>query len=205
MNRKLRSLWTHCCAKKKNKIMEEECHLEVRNICCNNMFSPISVHYFISKAHTLSLGSRYIQICLCQSQFSWSPSGPVESTWCLRTLPLTGAWENRCHDRSPLVSRRVKCKRYAQPLPAKVEGTSSYSISPQSSARLQTRHCRAPDVVQSLALDASAYGSLFPSGLKVSCAFSRSVFFTSGLSDGSAAQGEGAACPQAPLLGRRTS
>lgn len=41
--------------------MEEECHLEVRNICCNNIYSPISVHYFISKAHTLSLGPHYIQ------------------------------------------------------------------------------------------------------------------------------------------------
>lgn len=41
---------------------EEECHLEVRTICCNR-FSPISVHYFFSKAHALSLGAPGIQVC----------------------------------------------------------------------------------------------------------------------------------------------
>lgn len=43
---------------------EEECHLEVRNICCNR-FSPVSVHYFFSKAHALSVGLLTPALLLC--------------------------------------------------------------------------------------------------------------------------------------------
>lgn len=69
---------------------EEECHLEVRNICCNR-FSPISVHYFFSKAHTLSLGPPDIQVCLLVLLLS--PKGS-EGADLGHHLPVPDTWES---------------------------------------------------------------------------------------------------------------
>lgn len=192
MDRKLRSLW------------RRECHLEVRNICCNNVFSPISVHYFISKAHTLVFRISLHPDLLLSVQVLVEPvSTSSESmlSYNITSLPLTGTWENWCHAWSPRIPPHMTCKdMLCHCLPR-------YKVHPPTAspfrARLQIWHCTRHDAVMGVLENICRWKSA--SGLNVSSAFRRQVrVLYSGLSDGSAAQGEGAACPQAPLLGLTT-
>lgn len=183
-----------------------------RSSCCNNMFSPISVHYFISKAHALFPGSHHIQICLCQSEFLLSPQIPVQRTRCLRTSPPYQRQATRRtdgQDWSPLIPPPVKCKRVLFASACRgirlilLQHLLQSTAECQGSSSAPAGHGTCCRHWSWMPLKIPAYGSLPLVCTSLLTSAGSSVFFTSRLSDGAAAPGEVAACP-APLLARVT-